>query len=337
MILAVDGGATKTLALVMEEDGAIVKGLGIAGPSNFTSVTKREIISNLKKAIEESCNEAGIEMNEVNRGLFGIAGIGDSSKITRFGREIIEELTGRKDFKVINDGQPAYAMANLGHDGIMFAGGTGSVCFFKKGKKTERRGGWGWFAGDDGSASWIARKALNIATMEFDGLFEKKSLVREVEDYFDSGFKDAISLAETKYDKRYIAGFAPRVTKLAIEGYGPAISIMEESAEYISSLVKSLLPKFSEPPMISLVGGTMMAGNIYVNMIRNKIKLPLNVYYGYQVAAGGLLLIMEKMGRKPTVGLKDFILKQIDKLLYKKNSKELKRFLNIDSVSTITT
>ena len=53
MILAVDGGATKTLALVMEEDGAIVKGLGIAGPSNFTSVTKREIISNLKKAIDK--------------------------------------------------------------------------------------------------------------------------------------------------------------------------------------------------------------------------------------------------------------------------------------------
>lgn len=337
MILAVDGGATKTVALVMDENELVVKGLGIAGPSNFTSVPKNEIVLNLKKVIRESCKEAGIEVNEVGRGLFGIAGIGDSGKITRFGREIVEELTGRKDFDVINDGQPAYMMANLGHDGIVFAGGTGSVCFFKKGKKIERRGGWGWFAGDNGSASWIARKGLNTATMEFDGLFENKSLVREAEEYFNSKFKDAISLEEIRYDKRFIAGFAPRVTKLALEGYEPAISIMEESAEYISSLVKSLLLKFSEPPLISLVGGTMLAGNIYVNMIRNKIKLPLNVYYGYQVAAGGLLLIMEKMGRKPTVGLRDSILKQIDRLLYKKNSKELKRFLNIDPVSTITT
>ena len=337
MILAVDGGATKTLGLVMEEDGAIVKGLGIAGPSNFTSVTRREIISSLKKAIEESCDEAGIGVNEVDRGLFGIAGIGDSGKVTRFGREIIEGLTGRNDFKVINDGQPAYAMANLDHDGIVFAGGTGSVCFFRKGKKTERRGGWGWFAGDDGSASWIARKALNTATMEFDGLFEKKSFVKEVEKYFDSRFKDAISLAETKYDKRFIAGFAPRVAKLAFEGYDPAVSILEESAEYISSLVRSLLQEFPEPPRISLVGGTMMAGNFYIDMIRSKIRLPLNIYYGYQVAAGGLLLIMEEMGMKPTFELRDSILEQIDKLLYKKNKRELKRFLNIDPVSSITT
>ncbi len=330
MIIAVDGGATKTLGLVFDPNDLKVKGLGLAGPTNLTTVSKREIVSNLEKVILESCQSARIDVGELERGLFGIAGVGDSEKTTRFGKETVSRLTGRHDFQVINDGLPAYVMANLYNDGVVFAAGTGSVCFFKRGKRIERKGGWGWFSGDDGSASWIAKRGLNLATKEFDGILKQRLLSKEVEDYFNCGFRDAISLAETKTDKRFISGFAPSVTKLASHGYLPAISIMEESAEYVSSLINSLVSKFSGSPRISIVGGTMMAGNFYIDMIRKKIGHKLNIYYGYQVASGGLLHLMNEMGHRPTFELRDSILAQIDELLYRKSKREIRLFLNFD-------
>jgi N-acetylglucosamine kinase len=44
MILAVDGGASKTVALVYDETKMELIGLGIAGPTNLTSVPREEIV-----------------------------------------------------------------------------------------------------------------------------------------------------------------------------------------------------------------------------------------------------------------------------------------------------
>ncbi|MEM3192211.1 MAG: BadF/BadG/BcrA/BcrD ATPase family protein [Candidatus Parvarchaeota archaeon] len=327
MILAVDGGATKTIALVYDENRLELKGVGIAGPTNLTSVSKEELRGNLRKAVNQACEEASTSVKEIRKLLFGLAGIGDSPTLTSFGQEIIKESIARSDFVAMNDGRPAYMMSNLDDDGIVFAGGTGSVAFFKIGNTIERRGGWNWFAGDNGSASWMAKRALNLATFEYDGLLEKKLFVNSVEEYFEKEFKEALATIEANQDKRYVAGFAPYVTKLAKAGYGPAIEILDECADYVVKIIESIIPKFANPPRISLVGGTMLAGDIYIERIRRRIKYPLHIYYGYQVAVGGILILLNEIGIKSSYDLRDALLGELEDLLSNKDSLELRKYL----------
>ena len=330
MILSVDGGATKTVALAYDEAKMEIRGLGLAGPTNLTSVPREEVISNLRIAISEACEESGIKVSDFRKGLFGIAGIGDSKNLTVFGRNIIQEATSREDFIAINDGRPAYEMANLEEDGIVFAGGTGSVAFFKIGDRIERRGGWNWFAGDNGSASWIAKRGLNLATFEYDGILDGIKLVQATESYFKNDFKDTMASFEKSQNKRYIAGFAPSITALASSGYPSASLIMDECADYVSDLIKSLLPNFSKDPRISMVGGTMLAGKTYTGRVAERLQRPVNVYYGYQVACGGLIIILKELRTKCTFETRDDILSNLEIFLKKKSKEKLKQFLNLN-------
>lgn len=229
----------------------------------------------------------------------------------------------------LNDGRPVYEMANLEEDGIVFACGTGSVAFFKVGDRIERRGGWNWFAGDNGSASWIAKRGLNLATFEYDGILDGMKLVRNVESYFRKDFRDALASFENSQNKREIAGFAPSVTALAATGYAPACMIMDECANYVSELIKSLPSNFSGDPRVSLVGGTMLSGETYTGRVATRLHRAVNVYYGYQVAAGGLIIILKELGVKCTFETRDDILSQLEEHIKKKSRDELKQFLNL--------
>jgi glucosamine kinase len=225
-----------------------------------------------------------------------------------------------------NDGQSAYARANLTTEGIVFVGGTGSVAFRRIGDRLERPDGWGWFCADGGSASWIAKRALDVATWEYDGLRREKQLVECAESYFGKEFPAIIAMAEDSPDKRYFAELAPQVARLAQSGYGPPDDIFEASADYVAALIRSLLSGFAEPPRISLVGGTLNAGAYYTDRIRARLHRPFNMYYGYPVAAGGFLLFRRDIGDDGSFELRDRLPDQMKHRLGKKSRQILHRF-----------
>ena len=306
MILSVDGGATKTIAVVVH--GNEIKGLGIAGPSNFNAVGKDTAIENILEAVKMAKGE------NIKEGIFSLAGVGDSEESDRIANEIcstVAKKMGIESYKVYNDGVAAYRMANLFEDGIIVASGTGNVNYFQKDNTLRRLGGWGWFAGDEGSASWIGRRALTYAIRQYDGIFEGDELVKAAEEYFGKPFKELIWSLEVKPNKTLVAGFAPKVVELANKGSKYADLILAEAAEYIVSVIKRLLREFETPPRVSLVGGLMLAGDVLVNKIRSQFPFNIHVYYGYQVAMGGVA-ILENM--KSFDDMRD-LLQQLDLLL----------------------
>ncbi len=116
-------------------------------------------------------------------------------------------------------------------------------------------------------------------------------------------------------DKAFIAGFAPRVSKLAYEGYGRARQVLEESAQYVSSIINSLKRQFSSPPLISLIGGTMQAGNLYIEMIRSRVGNSVQVFPGYQVAIGGILILLNDLSYPVDFKVRNTVVKQMDAYL----------------------
>jgi N-acetylglucosamine kinase-like BadF-type ATPase len=73
-LLGVDGGNTKTIALVARSDGAIV-GAGRAGCSDvYGAASEEAALGEIGTAVDEALNEAGLAHGEIDVGGFNLAG-----------------------------------------------------------------------------------------------------------------------------------------------------------------------------------------------------------------------------------------------------------------------
>ncbi|PYB69099.1 N-acetylglucosamine kinase [Thermoplasma sp. Kam2015] len=328
MILGVDGGSTKTLAIVFDERSESIAGVGISGPSNFTNAPRETATANISDAVKKACSEAGVDMRSIDTKVFGLAGIGDSKEATELGKDIVRSIVGKAD--VVSDGLGAYKFANLNEDGVVFAPGTGSVGFLKKGGEPKRFGGWGWVIGDEGSASWMAKQAILLAEREYDGISETgfRDIVMS---YFGMDLYEVVyAISKERIAKRVVAALAPHISAMARSGNKYANSIFEESSSYISEVMNSKSKALGGSGRYSVLGGTMLAGDFYQHMIRSKTSVPVNIYYGYQVAIGDVLMGLEKKG-EIDLSIRDKIIRQLNASL-KNKPEDIKEFLFMENV-----
>jgi len=166
--------------------------------------------------------------------------------------------------------------------------------------------------------------------LEYDGIYSERCIVDEAEKYFGMEFREAIAFVDKHQDERLVSGFALRVSALAQSGYPRAARILEESAEYVSNVIIALSGKFKVQPEISLIGGTMQAGESYTGLIMNRIGSMATVFYGYQVAIGGLIMLLRKMGTPVPGSLRDNLVEQMNVILRKKGRKYWGKFINVE-------
>ncbi len=312
LILSIDGGATKTCAILFDESDRTFLSSGIAGPSNFMTVSQDVSEDNIRDAMDQALSGADKDLSQVKYVIFGVAGAGDSKEATALGNRIVRNVMGSHPYTLENDGYIAYRMSNMFQDGIIFAPGTGSVGFYQKDGELNRIGGWGWFAGDEGSASWMARRSITLAQRQKDGIMPGDSLVKLVEEYFQGDFRDIMGNLEGQKDKRKIALLAPHISMLASKGDEAALSILQEAAEYAASVINAAMVNFRECPEVSVIGGTVRSGKFFTNTITANSKCRPKFFYGYHVCVGGIVIASREMGFQITSKDRDFIISQLE-------------------------
>lgn len=325
MIVSVDGGATKTLAIAFDEKKMKIVGVGLSGGSNFKNVGIEKAINNIEIAINNAIKES--DSKKIRAMIFGIAGIGDAKGVSETVENAIKGLTKDIPYLLYNDGFLAYKLANLNHNGIVFAAGTGSVCWYKVKDELKRVGGWGWFAGDEASAFWISKRAFNYAVQSYDEIEEYTILVNEVERFFGLPFREAILKVHLEHPVTYVASFAPRVTECANKRDKICDRIFKEAANEINKYINALTNKYFRDNgdfRISLVGGVMRAGNVLIDKISIK---NINVYYGYHVSIGGILHLLETFGENIDFSLRDQLIRELEENLKGKDQNLLKTLL----------
>lgn len=311
-LLSIDGGATKTVSAILDPNEMEILGVGVGGPSNFNAVGAQVATDNIMDSVNMALSNSSLSMDEISKILFSLAGVGDSEESDRIATDIADGVSNGKPYLLFNDGVAGYRLANLFEDGILIYVGTGNVNYYQKNGKLVRVGGWGWFAGDEGSASWIARRALTYAIRQYDGLLEGDELVKAVEKHFGGRFKEVIWRLEINHNKATVASFAPVVTSLAKQGYKGARMVVEEAADYIASMIKRLSREFESPPRTSIVGGLALAGDILISEIRKRVPYQVHVFYGYQVVIGGLMILLKDNGFEIDFKLLTSLLQQLD-------------------------
>src|SRR5206468_10198583 len=148
--LGVDGGASKTAALVTDENGEPL-GDGLAGPSNHLRVGIETASRNIERAVNKALVAADVTSREIVWAYCGIAGADHPAHR----QEVVDSLSvffPRGNFTVDNDARIALSGAIGFGAGVVVIAGTGSVCVGRNDAGEEARAsGWGPIVGDEGS------------------------------------------------------------------------------------------------------------------------------------------------------------------------------------------
>jgi glucosamine kinase len=271
-VLGIDGGATKTLAALLDLERGTVH-LGQAGPSNEDAVGTRAAVDALLEAAEEAIGRAGIEGERLDAEVIALAGT-DTDAVTRHVRAARSE-----DWLVVNDVVAAWATATEAQPGVGVISGTGSNVFgVGFDGRAWRAGGWGHQLGDEGSGYWFGNESIKAALRDRENSGSETALSEAAVAFF--GVASVEALAALVYSKPLskgeIAAFAIETAKLAGGGDEVACEIYRRGAELLGEQVAAVIRRTglagdagSFP--VGLIGSAYKAGAVFVEPLTRAV------------------------------------------------------------------
>lgn len=273
--LGVDGGASKTAALVTNEQGKLL-GDGVAGPSNHLRVGIETAARNIERAVNKALVAADVASREINWAYCGIAGADHPAHR----QEVVDSLEvffPRGNFTVDNDARIALTGAIGFGAGVVIIAGTGSVSFGRNDKGEEARaGGWGPTIGDEGSAYGIARSGFASIVRAFDGRGPATSML----DLLRTEFKmEPAELPRFVYSLTTHADDIARFTRVVIDaaraGDAVANAILEDAGRELAITVTAVARRLDlagKAFPVSYTGGAFHAGDLLLNPLQEVLK-----------------------------------------------------------------
>jgi len=276
-VAGIDGGATKTVCIVADNDGKVL-GRGVSGPSNYHNVSASAVKKALLQSIKRAASNARLGRLRFKVACFGMAGLDSPydrkaiSKLIREGIKFCEKIT------VVHDSVIALHGATGGEPGLIVEAGTGSFAAgMNRRGEIKRVGGWGNIIGDEGSAYEIGRQALKAFLRSYDGREMKTLLTEKIikmlklrveEDLMQRVYAERMSISE-------IAAVAPLVAEATNEGDAVAKRILAEAgrelASYAIAIAKALEME-NEDVEICMTGGVFKAGIHVLKPFEEEIK-----------------------------------------------------------------
>lgn len=255
--LAVDGGGTKTEAVLVDEQKRVV-GRGYAGPSNYTRKSPEEWAQVVCEAVQFAFASAP---RRILRAWIGSAGI-ESAQAAEEARKHASRVLGLayEHVRVTND--VTLLCANLERSGLAVIAGTGSAVHVfghtSDGlQHVTQIGGLGWILGDEGSAYGIGRAALR-AVLHRDS--DAENLLAAILAHWnvrDPG--ELISAVYAKQAPNPIASLAPLVCKLAFEKQDTgALRVVTMQAQLLAAQIARGATHCSAPYDLCLGGKVLM-------------------------------------------------------------------------------
>lgn len=276
-VIGVDGGGTKTTAVLATLSGRILK-TAKTESSSFVKVGIKESVSNISKALRKvlSVNSKA----KILSTFIALAAIEENKEYKKvIKRELSLEAKISRIFegKVIIDSDQiaAFRSGTNEKDGVVLISGTGSVAHGWRKRKESHASGWGWLA-DEGSAFWVGQRAYQAVLKELDRrgektlitdlFFEKfgtkKPGILKKKIYLEHNIIKNVSLLSQLVDKASQKG--DRIAKKILIGAGKELSLTAITA------IEELGLEQGEFPLV-LVGG-MFKSPIVLKGVKKEIK-----------------------------------------------------------------
>jgi glucosamine kinase len=269
-LLGIDGGATKTLAAVLDLEGQVLH-VGKAGPSNEDAVGGKAAVQALLAAASEALEGAGIAEDELAATVAAVAGTNMAS-VERH----VQQVRGDA-WIVVNDVIGAWATATGGGPGVAAIAGTGSNVFgVGSGGRSWRTGGWGHLLGDEGSGYWLGVESIRAALRDRDASGPPTELSDAAREFFGCDTVEAVaSLVYSKpLTKGEISAFAVETANHAERGDQVAHELMQRGATLLGGQIAAVIGQveLSGSFPVGLIGSAYKAGEMYLAPLRRRVE-----------------------------------------------------------------
>jgi glucosamine kinase len=276
-VMGVDGGATKTLAAVLDLDSRALH-VAHAGPSNEDAIGVRAAVQAILEVSDRAIEAAGIARDDLSSAVLAVAGT-DTDAIAGHVRGARPD-----DWIVVNDVVAAWAAATGAQPGIGAIAGTGSNVFgVGRDGRAWRAGGWGHLLGDEGSGYWLGIQSIGAALRDRDGSGRQTALSEAVVEFFDQPSLEALAahVYSKPFTKDEIAAFATETGRLAQLGDAAARELYERGARALGAQIVAVIgqtglgtgPNGAAPAFpVGLIGGAFKAGAVFVEPLVDTVR-----------------------------------------------------------------
>jgi len=276
LVAGVDGGATKTVAVVGRLDGTLL-GSARAPSSNYHNVGINRAAKSIRSAVLLACRRGGVPAKDLRTVVMGLAGM-DSPKDFLVGRRVADLTRLGKRRIVKHDSVIALYAATLGRPGVVVNAGTGSFAAgIGRDGRVIRAGGWGNIIDDEGSAYDIGKLGIRAALRALDGR-ERKTLIgrllvgklklRSLENVVHEVHEKPMTVEEISAISKLVAGAATRGDQVARDIFTHEGAVL---ARLVSAIARRLDLTRSRPD-VYCTGGSFKAGVILLNPFRRELS-----------------------------------------------------------------
>ncbi|HKE03381.1 MAG TPA: BadF/BadG/BcrA/BcrD ATPase family protein [Blastocatellia bacterium] len=275
--LGVDGGGTNCRAAIIGDGGEVI-GEGRAEAANHIRVGMETAINHVVEAVAQASQQAGVELPEITAACVGLAGVSHPDH-HRLMLAALKEALPISDITLDTDARVALAGATGNKAGVVIIAGTGSIaCGINSRGRFARAGGWGPAMGDEGSGSYIGRRALESVVMSYDYRGEPTSMMEPILRHF--GVSSPPELPPVIYDDpdsamREIAQLSKIAVEAARKGDKVARGILKDAAKELAVATIAVIEQLRmerDEFQVAYVGGVFEAGELILDPLREEIQ-----------------------------------------------------------------
>lgn len=308
-VLGVDGGATKTHALIADETGQ-VRGFGQAGMSNHQGLGLEYAMAEVERATRAALVQAGLAPDAVEIGRFCLAGA-DLPEDYAMLQQAVEGLGLCRAVVISNDTLAALRAGSTRSWAVVVICGTG---FNAAGRAPDGREiilpGLGPISGDWGGGSDLGMEMIRLVMRAWDGRGGPTRLTCLVSDALEAPSEEALlsRLYHGEIDQRRINGLVPLLFEAAEEGDPVATALVVRMGEEVGVSASALIRRLDlERTDVEVVlGGSVFKGKgrLLLETIDATVKrqaprariIPLR----HEPVYGAVLLALESIGVQTT-------------------------------------
>ncbi len=256
-VIGIDAGGTKTVGLLADESGAVLREAR-GGGANLRAHGELGVEKSLFQVID-----ALDSPRPVDALCLGIAGVGrEADRLVV--RDLLRRLGIRKAVSIVTDALVALVAGAPDGHGIVLVAGTGSIAYgVDPSGRSARSGGWGYLLGDEGSAFWLGHAAVRLGIRAADGRGPATTLYARILARLE--LAEPADLVEWFYDQELsrtrVAQLARVVEEAAAEGDESAQDLLDQAARHLTRAARAVdrQLEFPGPYPLVLSGGAFRA------------------------------------------------------------------------------
>jgi N-acetylglucosamine kinase-like BadF-type ATPase len=254
--LGIDGGGSKTAAVIVDSQGRI-RGHGQAGSANYHTVGLETAVDHLTEATTQASRSAGCRA-PLSAAWVGIAGLDNPTDHEVLLPKLRSLATS---LRLTNDAELVLSALDSAV-GVALIAGTGAVALGRDRSGTRKRAsGWGHLMGDEGSGYYIGSQALQAVVRAIDGRGGSTPLVEGLMTFWKlSRPDDLLYQVYHRADKSDIARLAPLAFETAQAGDPVAQGIIRRAARELAlaALTVGRGLEFSGEDLPLALGGSLL-------------------------------------------------------------------------------